>query len=142
MITDPPAAPPGKHSTWFARAPQPRPTGARAPGPEALPGQSTPAPPATSVETIMGPSGHPEAVKARRWRGRRRLQRQGYVIVEVAVSPAQLRGLHGLGLLSGTPWVRATPPSAEAVVGAISQVLDIADPLSRAVDVLNRSAAP
>ena len=77
------------------------------------------------VETTTGPSEHPEAVKARRWRGRRRLQRQGHVMVEVAVSPAQLRGLHALGL-----------------VRAISRFLDAAEPLSRVAGALDSSNPP
>ena len=94
------------------------------------------------VETTTGPSEHPEAVKARRWRGRRRLQRQGHVMVEVAVSPAQLRGLTALGLLSGAPWVRATPPTADSVAQAISRFLDVAEPLSRVAAGLNSSNPP
>ena len=63
-------------------------------------------------------------------------------MVEVAVSPAQLRGLHGLGLLPGTPWVRATPPAPESVVEAISRFLDAADPLARVAAALNSSDPP
>src|SRR3954470_21322368 len=101
---------PPTYTPWFTGAVPPRtrsvPVRATTPAtPSALP-QPVLAP--APVETTLGPSEHPEAVKARRWRGRRRLQRQGYVMVEVAVSPAQLRGLHGLGLVSGSPWVRAT----------------------------------
>src|ERR671910_830811 len=93
-----------KYTPWFTGAALPRarsvPVRATTPATSSAPPQ--PVLTLAPVEVITGPSDHPEAVKARRWRGRRRLQRQGYVIVDIAVSPAQLRGLHGLGLLSGT----------------------------------------
>ena len=111
-----------KYTPWFTGAAPPRarsaPVRATTPATPSAPPQPVLAP--APVETTTGPSDHPEAVKARRWRGRRRLQRQGHVIVEVAVSPAQLRGLHALGLVSGTPWVRATPPTPDSVAQAIS----------------------
>jgi hypothetical protein len=135
---------PPKYTPWFTGAAPPR--ARSAPVRETMP--ATPSAPShpvlapAPVEATLGPSDHPEAVKARRWRGRRRLQRQGYVIVEVAVSPAQLRGLHGLGLLSGTPWVRATPSTAEAVALAVCRMLDAAEPLARVTTALIPSPPP
>jgi hypothetical protein len=128
-MPDRPSPLPPKYTPWFTSAALPRarsaPVRATTPAAPSAPPQPVLAP--VPVEATLGPSDHPETVKARRWRGRRRLQRQGHVIVEVAVSPAQLRGLHALGLVSGTPWVRATPPTADSVVEAISRLLDAAD---------------
>src|SRR5215213_2989061 len=107
---------PPTYTPWFTGAVPPRARSAPVCEPTpATPSLSQPVLAPAPVETTLGPSDHPEAVKARRWRGRRRLQRQGYVMVEVAVSPAQLRGLHGLGLVSGTPWVRTTVPTSDSV---------------------------
>jgi hypothetical protein len=133
-----------KYTPWFTGAAPPRASSApvRATTPVIPSAPSQPVLALAPVETTTGPSDHPEAVKARRWRGRRRLQRQGHVIVEVAVSPGHLRGLHALGLLSGTPWVRATPPTADSVVEAITRLLDAADPLARVATALNSSDPP
>jgi hypothetical protein len=62
--------------------------------------------------------------------------------VPEAPSPGQLRGLHALGLVSGTPWVRATPPTPDSVVEAITRLLDAADPLARLAAALNSSNPP
>ena len=124
------------------RAPlnMPRPTGAapprarsprcarQTPATSSAPSQPLPAP--APVEATPPPSDHPEAIKARRWRGRRRLQRQGDVIVEFAVSPAQSAGCMPWGV-AGTPSPRATPASAEAVALAVGRTLDAAEPLAR-----------
>jgi hypothetical protein len=134
------------YTPWFTGAALPRagsaPVRATTPASPTLSAPSQPVLALAPVEVITGPSDHPEAVKARRWRGRRRLQRQGHVIVEVAVSPGQLRGLHALGLVSGTPWVRATPPTPESVAEAITRFLDAADPLARVAAALNSSDPP
>jgi hypothetical protein len=135
---------PPTYTPWFTGAAPPRarcaPVRTTTPAAPSAPPQPVLAP--MPVEITTGPSDHPEAVKARRWRGRRRLQRQGYVIVEVAISPGQLRGLHALGLVSGTPWVRATPPTPDSLAQAITRLLDAAEPLSRVAAALNASNPP
>src|SRR4051812_49263450 len=49
-------------------------------------------------------SSHPEAVKARRWRGRKAAERRGAVLVAVIVEPGEIRELRRLGLLAGGRW--------------------------------------
>ena len=77
-----------------------------------------------------GPSAHPEAVKARRWRERKRLQREGCIMVDVPVTPAQVRGLRRLGLLEGHPNTRCAPPRREALARAVRIFLGALAPLA------------
>ena len=77
-----------------------------------------------------GPSAHPEAIKARRWRERKRLQREGCIMVDVPVTPAQVRSLRRLGLLEGDPNTRCAPPRREAVARAVRMFLGASVPLA------------
>ena len=79
---------------------------------------------------VEGPSAHPEAIKARRWRERKRLQREGCIMADVPVTPAQVRGLRRLGLLEGNPNTRCAPPRREAVARAVRIFLGALVPLA------------
>src|SRR3954447_17664942 len=60
-------------------------------------------------------SSHPEAVKARRWRGRKAAERRGAVLVALIVEPGEIRELRRLGLLAGSRggWREPLPDPAE-----------------------------
>jgi hypothetical protein len=51
-----------------------------------------------------GPSRHPEAVKARRWRACKAAERRGAVTVALAVEPGEVADLCRAGLLAGDPY--------------------------------------
>jgi len=98
-------------------------------------------PPASLHELVPaepeGPSAHPEAIKARRWRERKRLQREGCIMVDVPVTPAQVRGLRRLGLLEGDPNTRCAPPRREALARAVRIFLGALMPLADVAAALN-----
>ena len=73
----------------------------------------------------------PVAVKARRWRERKRQERTGCVFVTVAVSPCQIRALRQLGLVAGDPdnWQELRPQS-QTLAQAVQQFLEAAGPLA------------
>jgi hypothetical protein len=88
------------------------------------------------------PSNHPAAVKARRWRERKRQERAGCVFVTVAVSSSQLRALRQLGLVSGDPdrW-RQPPPPTDELTRAVQHLLELAEPLVKVADALQLHVA-
>ena len=116
------------HRTWLA------------PGAPFVPPRDTPAAPIVVEPAVPlrepiaaepeGPSAHPEAIKARRWRERKRLQREGCIMVDVPVTPAQVRGLRRLGLLEGNPNSRCAPPRREALARAVRIFLGALVPLA------------
>jgi hypothetical protein len=83
-------------------------------------------------------SSHPGAVKARRWRERKRRERAGYAFVTVAVSPGHVRSLRGLGLLAGDPsdWDEP-PPRPAALARAVQRLLATAPALADLARVLD-----
>src|SRR5262245_51990370 len=91
-----------------------------------------------NLPTVAAPlSQHPGAIRARRWRERRRLQRCGYVCCELWVSPYQMHALRRLGLLAGDPVAWPLPrPDADELARAVAQLLDAAEPLAQLGDAL------
>ena len=83
------------------------------------------------------PSRHPAAVKARRWRKRKRQESAGYVFATVAVSPCQVRALRRLGLVAGDPdrWQEPRPPPL-ALGRALQRLLEAAGPLAKVAEAL------
>jgi hypothetical protein len=76
-------------------------------------------------------SSHPEAVKARRWRGRKAAERRGAVLVALIVEPAEIRALRRLGLLAGSPWGWREPaPDPSELEAALHGLLAAAGPLA------------
>src|SRR3954468_23514402 len=86
-------------------------------------------------------SSHPEAVKARRWRGRKAAERRGAVLVAVIVGLGEIRELHRLGLLAGSPrgW-REPAPDATELEAALHGLLAAAGPLAGLVTALRPRA--
>lgn len=76
-------------------------------------------------------SASPAAVKARRWRERKRQERAGCVFVTVGVSPCQVSALRRLGLVSGDPdsWHEPRPQPA-TLARAVQRLLEAARPLA------------
>lgn len=83
------------------------------------------------MTTVM-PSQHPGAVKARRWRERKRLEHRGCVFIHLPVTSAQIRALRRLALLPGDPddW-RSPKPDPEALAQAVTRYLAAAEPLAK-----------
>ena len=78
-----------------------------------------------------GPSSHPGAVKARRWRACKAAERRGAVPVTLTVEPGEVADLCRLGLLAGDPYdLRRSPPSPAAVEAALRRLLATAGPLA------------
>jgi hypothetical protein len=80
---------------------------------------------------------HPEAVKARRWRERKRRERAGCVFVTVAVTSCHTRALRRLGLVAGDPddWLEPRPDAA-SLAQAVQQLFDAAEPLAKVAGAL------
>lgn len=89
-----------------------------------------------------GPSRHPGAVKARRWRACRAALRRGAVPVALAVEPGEVADLRRLGLLAGDPDARRPPPAEPAAVAAaLRRLLAAAGPLAEVAETLAPAGA-